>query len=74
MVSRLEGELFKTKIDSCEVCGRRVMANLMLCTKCRNWVDGRCAKIERATARLAMHFICSKCKGMVDSIKNCAMK
>ena len=32
-----------------------------------------CAKIKRVTARLAMHFICSKCKeimeGMVDSIE-----
>ena len=27
MVSRLEGELFKSKIDPCVVCGRRVMAN-----------------------------------------------
>ena len=45
----------------------------MLCTKCGSWVHGKCAKIKRATARLAMHFVCSKCKGimegMVDSIK-----
>ena len=49
------------------------MANSVLCTKCENWVHGRCAKIKRATARLAMHFVCSKCKGMmegtVDSIE-----
>ena len=49
------------------------MANSALCKKCGNWVHGRCAKIKRATARLAMHFICSKCKGitegMVDSIE-----
>ena len=52
------------------------MANSMLCTKCGNWVHGRCAKIKRVTARLAMHFVCSKCtgimKGLVDSIeKSC---
>ena len=36
MVSWSEGELFKSKIDPCGVCGRRVMANSMLCTKCGN--------------------------------------
>ena len=73
MVSWSEEELFKSKIDPCEVCGRRVMANSVLCTKCGNWVHARCAKIKRATARLAMHFVCSKCKGImeetVDSIE-----
>ena len=49
------------------------MAYSVLCTKCGNWVHGKCAKIRRVTARLAMHFICSKCRGimegMVDSVK-----
>ena len=40
---------------------------------CINRVYSRCAKIKRTTARLAMHFICSKCKGImegtVDSIE-----
>ena len=46
MVSGLEGKLIKSKIDPCEVCGRRVMGNSVLCTKCGNWVHGRCAKIK----------------------------
>ena len=33
MGSQSEGELFKSKIDP---CGRRVMANSVLCTKCGN--------------------------------------
>ena len=70
MVSRSEGKLF---MDSCGVCGRRVMANSVLCVKCENWVHGRCANIKRATARLAMYFICSQYKGimegMMDSIE-----
>ena len=41
------------------------MANSVLGTKCGNWVHGKCAKIKRATARLAMHFVCLKCKGIV---------
>ena len=44
MASGSEGELFKSKIDSCGVCGKRVMANSVLCTKCGNWVRGRCTK------------------------------
>ena len=29
-------------------------------------VHGKCAKIKRATARFAMHFVCSKCKGIME--------
>ena len=36
MVNGSEGELFKSKIDPRGVCGRRVMANSVLCTKCEN--------------------------------------
>ena len=66
MVSGLKGELHKSKIDPGGICGRRVMANLVLCTKCGSWVHGKCAKIKRVTARLAMHFVCSKCKGIME--------
>ena len=66
MVSGSEGELFQSKIDPCGVCGRRIMANSVLCTKCGNWVHGKCAKIKRVTARLAMHFVCLKCKGIME--------
>ena len=73
MVRGAEGELFKSKIDPCGVCGSRVLANSALCTKCGTWVHGKYAKIKRATDRLAMHFVCSKCKGImegtVDSIE-----
>ena len=42
------------------------MANLVLCTKCGSWVHGKCAKIKKVTARLAMHFVCSKCKEIME--------
>ena len=54
MVSGSKGKLFKSKIDPCGVCGRRGMANSVLCTKCGNWFHGKCAKIKKATASLAM--------------------
>ena len=66
MVSASEGQIFKSKIDPCGDCGRRVMSNSVLCTKCGNWVRGRCSKIERVTARLAVHFVCSKRRGIVE--------
>ena len=66
MVSGSEGKLYKSKIDPCGVCGRRDMANSVLCTKCGSWVYGKCAKIKRVTARLAMHLVCSKCKGIME--------
>ena len=44
------------------------MADSLLCTKCGNWVHGRCGKIKRVAARLAMHFICSKCKGIMEEM------
>ena len=70
IVSGLEGKLFKSKIDPCGVCGKRVMANSMLCTKCRYWVHGRCAKIKKVTARLEIHFVGSKCKRIVEGMVN----
>ena len=42
------------------------MVNPVMCTKSGNWVHGKCAKIKRVTARLAMHFVCSKCKGIME--------
>ena len=66
MISGSEEELFKRKIDSCGVCGIIVMANSVLCTKCKNWVHGRFSQIKRVTARLAMHFVCAKCRRMMD--------
>ena len=75
MVSGSEGELFKSKIDPCGVCGRRVMANSVLCT---TGLMANVRTIKRSTARLAMHFVCSKCNGImegtVDLIEKFAMK
>ena len=42
MVSRMEEEVFDSKIDPYGVCGTRGMSNLVLCTACRKWVHARC--------------------------------
>ena len=67
-MSKSEGELFKSNMNPCGICGRRVVANSVLCTKCENWVHGKCAKIKRVTAKLAMHFVCSRCRGIMKVI------
>ena len=46
------------------------MANSVLCTKCGNWVHGRCAKIKRVISRLAMRFVCLRCKGIMEGMIN----
>ena len=68
MVSGSEGELFKSKVDPCGVCARKVMASSVLCTKCGNWVHSRCVKMKRATTRLSMHIVFSKCKGIMKIV------
>ena len=45
------------------------MPNLVLSTKCGNWVHGRCAKIKRVTAKLAVRFVCSRCRTMEETVE-----
>ena len=46
------------------------MANSVLCTKCGNWVHGKCEKIKRVTIGLVMHFVCLKCRGIMEGTVN----
>ena len=61
MVSSSKGEVLKSKVDPCATCGKRVMANSMIRTKCGEWVHGRCAKMKRVTSTLAKGFDCELC-------------
>ena len=51
------------KKDSCHICGRKDMANAVLCKSSGNLKYGRCAKIKRVTNRPAIDHKCRKCKG-----------
>ena len=62
MVSGSEGEIHRSKIDPCRICGKRVMANSVKCTKCGEWIHGRCTKMKRVTPYLARQSICKRCK------------
>ena len=62
MVCGSEGEILQSKMDPCGVCGKRVMSNSLLCTKCNKWIHGRCAKVRKVTSHLARAFVCQSCE------------
>ena len=58
MVNGSKGEVFKSIVDPCAKCSKRVMANSVMCTKCGKWIHGKCAKMKRVTSTLAKGFVC----------------
>ena len=62
VVTGAKGEVPVSKVDTCGICGKRVMANSVLCVKCRKWIHGRCAKLKRVILRLGRDFVCGRCK------------
>ena len=68
MMSGSKGEVLKSKVDPCAKSGKRVKANLMMCTKCNKWVHGRCAKMKRVTSTLAKGFVCELCVDTKEGI------
>ena len=57
-----------SKVDPCGICGKRVMANSVLCVKFGKWIHGRCVKVKRVTPRLGRDFVCGRCKKQVDGL------
>ena len=53
MVCGSEGEVIQSRIDPCEICGKKVIVNLVLCTKCGQWIHGRCSKLKKVTSSVA---------------------
>ena len=68
VVSGAEGKMSVSKIDPGGICGKRVMANSVLCVKCGKWIHGRCVKVKRVTPRLGRDFVCGRCKKQVDGL------
>ena len=56
-----EGELIRSRIDLCGICGKRVTVNSVLRTKCDQWIHGRCSKLKKVTPRTGRFFVCTKC-------------
>ena len=61
MVSVLKGEILKSKVDACANCGKRLVANSVMCAKCGKWVHCICVKMKRVTSTLAKDFVCELC-------------
>ena len=68
MVRASKGEVLKSKLDPCAVCGKRVMANSVMCTKCGKWVHGRSAKMKWVTSTVAKGFVCKLCVDTKEAI------
>ena len=68
MASGSKGEVLKSKVDPCAKCGKRVMENLAMCTKC-----GRFAKMKRVASTLEKGLVCKLCvdtmKGILEPMK-----
>ena len=73
VVSGAEVEVTLSKVDPGGICGKRVVANSVLCVKCRKWMRGRCVKVKRVTLRLGRDFVCGRYKkqadGFMDSLE-----
>ena len=41
MVSGAEGEVVRSRVDPCGICGKRVMSNAVWCTLCKKWIHAR---------------------------------
>ena len=52
MVSGSEGEIVRSKVDPCGICGKRVKSNAVLCTVCTKWDHAKCAQTKKVSGVL----------------------
>ena len=69
MESETQGEIVLSKIDLCEICGKRVGSNAVCCTPCMKWIHGRCMKMKKVTCSSARQFVCRTCTDVGDGTK-----
>ena len=60
IVCESEGKVIWSRIEPCEICGKRVIVNSVLCTKCDQWIHGRFSKMKKAIPSAARLFVCNK--------------
>ena len=73
MVSGSEEELFKSKIDPCGVCGKETNGQFNVAHKMWKLASSQMCK-NRVTAGSAMHFVCSRCEGIMEETVNSIKK
>ena len=62
MVCESEGEVIRNRLDPCEICGKKVTVNSVLCTKCDQCIHERCSKLKKVTSSATRFFVCDKCE------------
>ena len=50
----------------CRICGKRVTVNVVLCTKCNQWIYGKCFKLKKVTPSAARFFVCNMCDKAIN--------
>ena len=53
-----EEKTSRSKTDPCAMCGKRVIANFIMRTKCRCWIHKKCTKRKKLSVALAQSFKC----------------
>ena len=70
MVSGAEGEVVRSRVDPCGICGKRVMSNAVWCTLCKKWIHARCTKMKKISCSFAQQLVCRRCEDIGEERKN----
>ena len=68
MVCVSEDEVIQSRIDPYRICGKRVIVNSGLCTKCDQWIHVRCSKLKKVTPRCSK-IVCGKCDKATNGVR-----
>ena len=69
MVCGSEGEVIRSRIDPCRKCGKRVIVNSVLCTKCDQWIQGKCFKLKKVAPSAARLLVCSNREKVINGAR-----
>ena len=71
MVCGSKGKVIQSRIDPCGIYGKKITVNSVLCTKCDQWIHGRCSKLKKVTLNVARFFVCNKCDKAINGAGKC---
>ena len=60
MLSSPKRQKLKSKINPFVKCGKVVMANVILCSNCGKWIQGRSGKRKKVFSAVAKDFVCGR--------------
>ena len=62
MVSDGLKKAYKSTIDPCSICGKRVGRNSIRCNTCRLWVHQKCSRVKGCLLKSEESFVCEACQ------------